>query len=456
MCIRDRIGMAADGEHLNPDAEEFWPGEPYGYGESAAPVMSITDEILYGKKSDQSCPDPRLRPEAEEFSPGRPFGLGPVAPTLGVTDELLDPPVDEDTAVPTPVVSPMGHGDFGTAISTPVSAGRGRPVLKMSPLLQRGPRLTNRDWSYMPGRRNTDEGEISLVPEINKKKTGLRWKQVPSNVLKFVDDGMILTKACMDSAVESIRDGRSWKTKHDVQSQNLFRRIVRRAESRGMMVNKSKTKMLCVSDTKTYMAEAFILDGDGHKTTSGGGMKVLGYHIDSRPTAHAHVRALQVRMRDTVWILRHLGLASFTKEELARVYKTIVRPVLDYCAVIYHPMLTDEQDQQIERLQAQALKSIYGYKESYARMREMAGVSTHRARRIDLCDTFAKKAAANPRFLAWFPERTARSGRHGEQYRELNARTDRLFNSPIFYYRRRLNGKPGKVYGQRNKEYRDG
>ena len=82
-------------------------------------------------------------------------------------------------------------------------------------------------------------------------------------------------------------------------------------------------------------------------------------------------------------------------------------------------------------------------------------MTTHRERRIELCDKFAEKAAANPRFADWFAERTGRSGRHGEQYQELPARTDRLFNSPLFYYRRRLNGKPGKKYGERNRRYRE-
>ena len=100
------------------------------------------------------------------------------------------------------------------------------------------------------------------------------------------------------------------------------------------------------------------------------------------------------------------------------------------------------------------MKNIYGYKDSYATMRQKAGVSTHRARRIDLCDKFAAKAAANPRF-GWFEERTGRSGRNGDQYKELQARTDRLYNSPLFYYRRRLNGKPGKTYGERNRRYRE-
>ena len=161
-------------------------------------------------------------------------------------------------------------------------------------------------------------------------------------------------------------------------------------------------------------------------------------------------------MRDVGWVLRHLRLSGFNNDELATVYKTVVRPVLDYCAVVYHPMLTDEQDQVIERLQARALKNIYGYKMSYASMRKLAGVSTHRDRRIELCDKFAQKARANPRFGHWFPERqAARRGRHHEELQELTARTDRLNNSPLFYYRRRLNGKEGKRYGERNRKYRE-
>ena len=118
-------------------------------------------------------------------------------------------------------------------------------------------------------------------------------------------------------------------------------------------------------------------------------------------------------------------------------------------------MLNDKQDQAVERLQAQALKCIYGYKDSYATMREKAGITTHRARRIILCDKFTNKAQANPRFAEWFPERTARSGRHGEDFKEFNARTDRLFNSQLFYFCRRLNSKEGKSYGMRNKKYRE-
>ena len=117
-------------------------------------------------------------------------------------------------------------------------------------------------------------------------------------------------------------------------------------------------------------------------------------------------------------------------------------------------MLTNAQDQEVERMQARALKSICGYKDSYAEMREKAGITTHREKRIQLCDKFAEKAAGGGRF-GWFPRREGRTGRQGETHREFPARTERLFNSPLFYYRCRMNRKPGKVYGLRNKEYRE-
>ena len=65
--------------------------------------------------------------------------------------------------------------------------------------------------------------------------------------------------------------------------------------------------------------------------------------MDIRPTCHAHVAALKKRMREKVWVLRHLARAGFNETELVKVYKSIILPVLDYCAVVYHAMLTDEQ-----------------------------------------------------------------------------------------------------------------
>ena len=86
---------------------------------------------------------------------------------------------------------------------------------------------------------------------------------------------------------------------------------------------------------------------------------------------------LRLRMPETTWVLRHLKLTSFNEQELATVYTTVIWATPDYCAVVYHPMLTNEQDQILERLQAQALKNVYGYKDSYATMRKKACIITN-------------------------------------------------------------------------------
>ena len=144
------------------------------------------------------------------------------------------------------------------------------------------------------------------------------------------------------------------------------------------------------------------------------------------------------------------------EKELAQVYRTCLLPVLDYCNVVYHSLLTDEQDQRIERLQAAALRSIYGHEVPYSKMRQLAEVTTLRQRRLEACDKFAKKNITG-KFSRWFPYRPiGRPGnRGGELFLEERARCNRLRDSPIFYMRRRLNGKEGKSYGERNREYRD-
>ena len=99
-------------------------------------------------------------------------------------------------------------------------------------------------------------------------------------------------------------------------------------------------------------------------------------------------------------MLRHLKHSGCKTEELVTVYKTVMRPSLDVCTPVYYSMLTDEQDQLVERLQAQAMENIFGYKMSYANMRKLADVTTHHDRRIDLADKFAKKEFSNTRFFS--------------------------------------------------------
>ena len=166
--------------------------------------------------------------------------------------------------------------------------------------------------------------------------------------------------------------------------------------------------------------------------------------------------SIVLRMRQRTWALRHLARIGFNQDELVQVYCSLLLPIADYCAPAYHSLTTDVQDQQLERAQVGALRSIFGYGLSARQLRQKAALKTLRERRIEATDKFAARCLNNPRFCKWFPKKTGRtSSRNTEQYLESFAKCERLKNSPLFCMRRRLNGKEGKKYGERNRVYRE-
>jgi hypothetical protein len=102
-------------------------------------------------------------------------------------------------------------------------------------------------------------------------------------------------------------------------------------------------------------------------------------------------------------------------------------------------MLTEEQKGDLERLQSQSLKIIFGFDNSYAKVLELSGLEPLEDRREAAIAKFAKKCTES-QYHHWFPlnERGGRT-RSSLKYREDYARCDRLRNSPIFYMRRILN-----------------
>lgn len=95
----------------------------------------------------------------------------------------------------------------------------------------------------------------------------------------------------------------------------------------------------------------------------------------------------------------------------------------------------------IEKLQRQSLKLIYGYKTSFAKALEASGLVRLSERREEIIEKFATKFSNNARFQRWFP--TLPPYRYGlrntKHYKEFQVNTDRLFKSPLFTFRRMLN-----------------
>ena len=280
--------------------------------------------------------------------------------------------------------------------------------------------------------------DLDMPPVTPYDRPGFKaWEDLLLTVLKYVDDNIILEKLSFDPLVI---DENGKKVARATRSQNLFRQICRVAESMGMSVNSAKTLIMCISDARTYQAEAFIEDAEGNRTNSAPAMKVLGVHFSNRPDVSAQVEQLCKKMRGRIWMLRHLHHNGFNEAELLAIYKSCILPIHDYCSNVYHSSLTLSQSIVIERMQAKALKAIYGYEPSYRELMEKAGLETLRARRDARELTFALKCTTSARFKHWFPKYEGTgTTRSPDLYLEEFARCCRYYNSPIFSMRRRLN-----------------
>ena len=209
-----------------------------------------------------------------------------------------------------------------------------------------------------------------------------------------------------------------------------------------MKINNNKTKMLCISAARGYTPASYIITDNNDRIESSDCMKVLGFHFDMAPNVKHHMKLLHRRFKCRMWSLRHVKRNVFKQSELLHVYKAMIRPVAEYCSVIFHTMATQADSLELERIQMQALKGIYGWRHSYSSLLEKSGIERLDVRRERRFVELAKKMHLTNRFSSWFPLRaTRRTGLReaGEKFKVYTAHCSRYFNSPLNQMRRRLN-----------------
>ena len=166
-------------------------------------------------------------------------------------------------------------------------------------------------------------------------------------------------------------------------------------------MNKKKTQTICITTAINYQIRSSIEVG-GELITSQDTLKVLGFTFGRHPTMQAHIDAIRRKYGARAWFIRHLKKVKLDKKTLTEIYSSLVHPVIEFAAPVYHHMLSDELSEEIERMQRQMFKSIYAMKTSYANAISESGYERLDDRRSSLALKFALKAEKNPRFTHWF------------------------------------------------------
>ena len=100
-------------------------------------------------------------------------------------------------------------------------------------------------------------------------------------------------------------------------------------------------------------------------------------------------------------LLRKVSSFCTDYEELKNIYILYVRSILEQSATVWHSSLTEENKNDLERVQKTALKVILGDSYmSYENALKILDIETLNDRRIDLCLNFARKSSKHPK-MKW-------------------------------------------------------
>ena len=268
------------------------------------------------------------------------------------------------------------------------------------------------------------------------------WKTTPPWTIKYVDDLNGGQTHYLPAAASTISTKKEHKIIHAEECQEIFDTVKKNATKIKMVVNDSKTNLLCISSNNNLRVTSYI-ETDEQRIDSSEQVKILGFMFNNNTSMSANNSFIRRKFGLRVWTLTHLKRAKIDTPTLVKIYAASIRPVIMYAAQAYHFMLTEEQSDELEGLQRLALKIIYPPGTSYRRALEDSGLPRLDDFRNKLCRKFALKTSANPRYAGWFPKNQPPSHdlRNREPYHEETARTERRRKSPIFQMRKILNEK---------------
>jgi hypothetical protein len=228
----------------------------------------------------------------------------------------------------------------------------------------------------------------------------------------------------------------------NLRSQHFLDEINLWTKNQKMMINQKKSKTMVFNFTKKYQFSTRLkLEGEILDTVSD--TKLLGTIVSDDLKWNKNTENIVKKANSRMELLRRVTSFGATYAELKNIYILYIRSLLEQSCTVWHSGLTEENAQDLERIQKSALRIIL--QESYSTYENALNfleIETLYDRREALCLSFAKKCLTNEKMKEFFqpnkkihPMKT----RFEEEFEINQANTERLRNSPIIYMQRLLN-----------------
>ena len=185
-------------------------------------------------------------------------------------------------------------------------------------------------------------------------------------------------------------------------------------------------------------------------------IKLLGVVLSKDLKWTENTNSICSKVNQRFFYLCKLKQFGFQKDELVTAWCTMIRPLIEYAAPLWHSGLTEAESKKLEALQKKAMGIIFGivYKDNkrlyklgqstvnYKKLLEIIGLPSLYDRREALTNKFALQTFNNKAHKSMFQEKKSNSVnlRRNAKFTEVKWETTRYRHSAIPYMSRILNG----------------
>ena len=125
-------------------------------------------------------------------------------------------------------------------------------------------------------------------------------------------------------------------------------------------------------------------------------VKMLGVTISSNLKWNDHIPECIKKANKRLYFIVILKRANVPPNDIVTFYCTAIRPVLKYCAQVYHYALPQYLSDDVERVQKRVLSLISSSKSTYSECLVRFGLDRLYSRRVSLCNKFFNSIVENP------------------------------------------------------------
>ena len=209
-----------------------------------------------------------------------------------------------------------------------------------------------------------------------------------------------------------------------------------------MILNQKKTKVMIFNFTDNYkFTTRLTMNQENIEVVNKA--KLLGVIISDDLKWDENTSYLVKKANARMELLRRVASFTTSIEDKKNIYVLYVRSILEQSSVVWSSSITQDNSDDLERVQKSAVRIILGKNfDKYEDALMRVDLETLKDRREVLSTNFAKKCLDNEKTKSMFQlrEKTHRMNARNEEHFEVNfAHTERLKNSAIPYMQRILN-----------------